>query len=80
MIGDKLYEKYFKVTDNVYKTEKIIEKRIERLDSEKYYQLKELCESVAHFLDNNFTQQTEVTISHADFTVKEKIVDGFVNL
>lgn len=80
MIGDLLYEKYFKVTDNVRKTEEVIEKRIERLDTDKYHQLKELCEAVADFLDDNFTQQTEVTISHTDFTVKEKIVDGFVSL
>ena len=80
MVSDLMYEKYFKVADNVRKTEEVIEKRIERLDTDKYHQLKELCEAVADFLDDNFTQQTEVTISHTDFTVKEKIVDGFVSL
>lgn len=79
-IGDLLFERYFKTYHNMKRTEKILETRIERIDKKKYNELKALCAAVSKFIADNFTQQTEVVITQTDFAVKEKIVDGFIDL
>ena len=57
-----------------------IERRIEGLDSEKYFKLKDLCRKVSDFINEYCTQHTSVVITQDDFVVKEDVVNGYFEM
>lgn len=50
------------------------------IDEEKYIELRELCNQLGRFIENNFPQCTSVVVDANKFVVKEDIMNGYFEL
>ena len=50
------------------------------IDEEKYIELRELCNQLGRFIEDNFPQCTSVVVDANKFVVKEDIMNGYFEL
>lgn len=50
------------------------------IDEEKYIELRELCNQLGRFIEDNFSQCTSVVIDANKFVVKEDVMNGYFEL
>ena len=50
------------------------------IDEEKYIELRELCNQLGRFIEDNFPQYTSVVVDANKFVVKEDIMNGYFEL
>lgn len=50
------------------------------IDEEKYIELRELCNQLGRFIEDNFPQCTSVVIDANKFVVKEDVMNGYFEL
>lgn len=50
------------------------------IDEEKYIELRELCNQLGCFIEDNFPQCTSVVVDANKFVVKEDIMNGYFEL
>lgn len=50
------------------------------IDEEKYIELRELCNQLGRFIENNFPQCTSVVVDANKFVVKEDVMNGYFEL
>ena len=50
------------------------------IDEEKYIELRELCNQLGRFIEDNFPQCTSVIVDADKFVVKEDIMNGYFEL
>lgn len=50
------------------------------IDEEQYIELRELCNQLGHFIEDNFPQCTSVVVDANKFVVKEDIMNGYFEL
>ena len=50
------------------------------IDEEKYIELRELCNQLGRFIEDNFPQCTSVIVDANKFVVKEDIMNGYFEL
>lgn len=50
------------------------------IDEEKYIELRELCNQLGRFIEDNFPQCTSVVVDANKFVVKEDVMNGYFEL
>lgn len=50
------------------------------IDEEKYIELRELCNQLGRFIEDNFPQCTSVIVDANKFVVKEDVMNGYFEL
>lgn len=50
------------------------------IDEEKYIELRELCNQLGRFIEDNFPQCTSVVVDANKFVVKEDVMNGYLEL
>ena len=50
------------------------------IDEEKYIELRELCNHLGRFIEDNFPQCTSVVVDADKFVVKEDVMNGYFEL
>ena len=50
------------------------------IDEEKYIELRELCNQLGRFIEDNFPQCTSVIVDADKFVVKEDVMNGYFEL
>lgn len=50
------------------------------IDEEKYIELRELCNQLGRFIEDNFPQCTSVLVDANKFVVKEDVMNGYFEL
>lgn len=50
------------------------------IDEEKYIELRELCNQLGRFIEDNFSQYTSVVVDVDKFVVKEDVMNGYFEL
>ena len=50
------------------------------IDEEKYIELRELCNQLGRFIEDNFPQCTSVTVDADKFVVREDVMNGYFEL
>lgn len=50
------------------------------IDEEKYIELRELCNQLGRFIEDNFSQYTSVVVDVDKFVVKEDVMNGYFEI
>lgn len=50
------------------------------INEEKYIELRELCNQLGRFIEDNFSQYTSVVVDANKFVVKEDVMNGYFEL